>query len=202
MRVHTRVYKQDGTLVAEFKRAVLVPRKNRGLRGSAPRQAHGPDRRGFPLRPAAAQPTPTRRIEPVIDQRRGASGEFSQPSATDAGDLRRPARSAWRATARRTWRKRRASRDRRRARSWYALQLAARTGAGGALEAPGGLAAAQADLRAREVEALDHRLIGGSGLGGRPRRRRPSSGKPRGNMDCYVSPRRQAHSLSKAYGVS
>jgi hypothetical protein len=28
--VHTRVYKQDGTLVAEFKRAVLVPRKNPG----------------------------------------------------------------------------------------------------------------------------------------------------------------------------
>ena len=27
VRVHTRVYKQEGTLVAEFKRAVLVPRK-------------------------------------------------------------------------------------------------------------------------------------------------------------------------------
>jgi acyl dehydratase len=27
VKVHTRVYKQDGTLVAEFKRAVLVPRK-------------------------------------------------------------------------------------------------------------------------------------------------------------------------------
>jgi hypothetical protein len=26
VRVHTRVYKDDGTLVAEFKRAVLVPR--------------------------------------------------------------------------------------------------------------------------------------------------------------------------------
>ena len=25
VKVHTRVYKQDGTLVAEFKRAVLVP---------------------------------------------------------------------------------------------------------------------------------------------------------------------------------
>ena len=30
VRVHTRTYKQDGTLVAEFKRAVLVPRKNPG----------------------------------------------------------------------------------------------------------------------------------------------------------------------------
>ena len=30
VRVHTRVYNQDGTLVAEFKRAVLVPRKNLG----------------------------------------------------------------------------------------------------------------------------------------------------------------------------
>jgi acyl dehydratase len=30
VRVHTRVYKQDGTLVAEFKRAVLVPRKEAG----------------------------------------------------------------------------------------------------------------------------------------------------------------------------
>jgi acyl dehydratase len=26
VRVHTRAYNQDGTLVAEFKRAVLVPR--------------------------------------------------------------------------------------------------------------------------------------------------------------------------------
>src|ERR687896_185148 len=30
VKVHTRVYKQDGTLVAEFKRAVLVPRKAEG----------------------------------------------------------------------------------------------------------------------------------------------------------------------------
>src|SRR5918993_932067 len=30
VKVHTRAYKQDGTLVAEFKRAVLVPRKNHG----------------------------------------------------------------------------------------------------------------------------------------------------------------------------
>src|ERR687895_1831618 len=30
VRVHTRVYKQDGTLVAEFKRAVLVPRTPNG----------------------------------------------------------------------------------------------------------------------------------------------------------------------------
>src|SRR5215218_8978300 len=30
VKVHTKVYKQDNTLVAEFKRAVLVPRKNSG----------------------------------------------------------------------------------------------------------------------------------------------------------------------------
>jgi acyl dehydratase len=30
VKVHTRVYKQDGTLVAEFKRTVLVPRKEPG----------------------------------------------------------------------------------------------------------------------------------------------------------------------------
>jgi acyl dehydratase len=30
VRVHTRVYKQDGTMVAEFKRAVLVPRREPG----------------------------------------------------------------------------------------------------------------------------------------------------------------------------
>ena len=30
VKVHTRVYKQDNTLVAEFKRSVLVPRKNPG----------------------------------------------------------------------------------------------------------------------------------------------------------------------------
>jgi acyl dehydratase len=30
VKVHTRAYKQDGTLVAEFKRAVLVPRREPG----------------------------------------------------------------------------------------------------------------------------------------------------------------------------
>jgi acyl dehydratase len=30
VKVHTRAYKQDGTMVAEFKRAVLVPRKEPG----------------------------------------------------------------------------------------------------------------------------------------------------------------------------
>ena len=30
VKVHTRVYKQDGTLVAEFKRVVLVPRRTPG----------------------------------------------------------------------------------------------------------------------------------------------------------------------------
>ena len=35
VKVHTRVYKQDGTLVAEFKRLVLVPRKNPGQSLSA-----------------------------------------------------------------------------------------------------------------------------------------------------------------------
>jgi acyl dehydratase len=38
VRVHTRAYNQDGTLVAEFKRAVLVPRK---ANGDAP-EAEGP----------------------------------------------------------------------------------------------------------------------------------------------------------------
>jgi acyl dehydratase len=36
VRVHTRVFNQDGTLVAEFKRLVLVPRKNPGGDASAP----------------------------------------------------------------------------------------------------------------------------------------------------------------------
>jgi acyl dehydratase len=30
VKVHTRAYKQDGTLVAEYKRTVLVPRKEPG----------------------------------------------------------------------------------------------------------------------------------------------------------------------------
>jgi hypothetical protein len=30
VRVHTRVLNQDGTLVAEFKRLVLVPRRDAG----------------------------------------------------------------------------------------------------------------------------------------------------------------------------
>ncbi len=40
VKVHTRVYKQDGTLVAEFKRAVLVPRKQPG--DGEPPQAESP----------------------------------------------------------------------------------------------------------------------------------------------------------------
>ncbi len=40
VKVHTRVYKQDGTLVAEFKRAVLVPRKQSG--DGEPPQAESP----------------------------------------------------------------------------------------------------------------------------------------------------------------
>jgi acyl dehydratase len=35
VRVQTRVYKQDGTLVAEFKRAVLVPRSPEAIEGEA-----------------------------------------------------------------------------------------------------------------------------------------------------------------------
>jgi acyl dehydratase len=30
VKVHTRVYKQTGDLVAEFKRTVLIPKKNPG----------------------------------------------------------------------------------------------------------------------------------------------------------------------------
>ena len=41
VKVHTRVYKQDGTLVAEFKRTVLVPRRPEGTDGGAP-TAEGP----------------------------------------------------------------------------------------------------------------------------------------------------------------
>ena len=35
VKVHTRVYKQDGTLVAEFKRTVLVPRSPEAIEGGA-----------------------------------------------------------------------------------------------------------------------------------------------------------------------
>jgi acyl dehydratase len=33
VKVHTRVFNQDGTLVAEFKRLVLVPKRTPGDRG-------------------------------------------------------------------------------------------------------------------------------------------------------------------------
>jgi acyl dehydratase len=36
VKVHTRAFKQDGTLVAEFKRVVLVPRKEPGGAGGTP----------------------------------------------------------------------------------------------------------------------------------------------------------------------
>jgi acyl dehydratase len=35
VRVHTRVFNQDGTLVAEFKRLVLVPRREAGRTAGA-----------------------------------------------------------------------------------------------------------------------------------------------------------------------
>src|SRR5438093_6774501 len=41
VKVHTRVYKQDGTLVAEFKRAVLVPRSPEAI-GDDASTAEGP----------------------------------------------------------------------------------------------------------------------------------------------------------------
>jgi acyl dehydratase len=41
VRVHTRAFKQDGTLVAEFKRAVLVPRSPEAIEGDAS-TAEGP----------------------------------------------------------------------------------------------------------------------------------------------------------------
>jgi acyl dehydratase len=41
VKVHTRVYKQDGTLVAEFKRAVLGPRDPQAVEGHTP-EAEGP----------------------------------------------------------------------------------------------------------------------------------------------------------------
>ena len=37
VKVHTRVYKQDGTLVAEFKRAVLIPKSRKPRAAEAPR---------------------------------------------------------------------------------------------------------------------------------------------------------------------
>ena len=41
VKVHTRIYKQDGTLVAEFKRTVLVPRSPEAIEGGAS-AAEGP----------------------------------------------------------------------------------------------------------------------------------------------------------------
>ena len=52
VKVHTRVYKQDNTLVAEFKRTVLIPRKNPG--------------RGESLEnPGSRWPIPTQRERPI-----------------------------------------------------------------------------------------------------------------------------------------
>jgi acyl dehydratase len=41
VKVHTRAYNQDGTLVAEFKRAVLVRRRPEAGQGGGP-EAEGP----------------------------------------------------------------------------------------------------------------------------------------------------------------
>ena len=47
VKVHTRVYKQDGALVAEFKRAVLlVPRKQAGGAAGQSRRLPGAARHG------------------------------------------------------------------------------------------------------------------------------------------------------------
>jgi hypothetical protein len=64
VKVHTRVHNQDGTLVAEFKRLVLVPRKTPERRGR-PRATwsnptHGLRRNPYryPLVPAQSPPFP------------------------------------------------------------------------------------------------------------------------------------------------
>jgi acyl dehydratase len=41
VKVHTRAYNQDGVLVAEFKRLVLVPRRNPGSGSPEPAEAEG-----------------------------------------------------------------------------------------------------------------------------------------------------------------
>jgi acyl dehydratase len=70
VKVHTRVFNQDGVLVAEFKRLVLVPRKNPGsadstegnveyIRGAIP--SEGPPRMGaFPFPEPISVPKPLR----------------------------------------------------------------------------------------------------------------------------------------------
>ena len=55
VRVHTRVLNQDGVLVAEFKRLVLVPRRNPGgRRGGGERRVGRGRAVGCPDRPARA----------------------------------------------------------------------------------------------------------------------------------------------------
>ena len=56
VKVHTRVLNQDGVLVAEFKRLVLVPRKNPAS-SRATRPSSAPRRRRAP---AGATPRPAR----------------------------------------------------------------------------------------------------------------------------------------------
>ena len=61
VRVHTRVHKQDGTLVAEFKRAVLVPRRVESERASGRRAGRSRSSSGSRRGALAPSPTPIRR---------------------------------------------------------------------------------------------------------------------------------------------
>ena len=93
----TRVYKQDGTLVAEFKRAVLVPRRDPGADelapAAAPPEAQHPDHRGTAVEAAARHPDPEPGHRPV-EQQAAVDGERSQARTVAATCGRRPLRNA------------------------------------------------------------------------------------------------------------
>jgi acyl dehydratase len=94
VRVHTRVFKQDGTLVAEFKRAVLVPRRNRA--GDKRNRAQRPSGR---LRPGEAAPAPYS----SSPTRRARSAGTRPMSAMPAAAAAEPARPRPLARVSRPW---------------------------------------------------------------------------------------------------
>ena len=97
VRVHTRVFKEDGTLVAEFKRAVLVPRKPAGAACAAARDLDHPDRARRPPSGRARA-----RFRPGSSSSSAPARDAARRQPGSAASRRRPpgARSALRAPPR------------------------------------------------------------------------------------------------------
>ena len=192
VRVHTRVFKEDGTLVAEFKRAVLVPRKPRQPASRRRATCSTQIVRGLPAVRPLAWPSPTRFIVLVSTSPRWAGEPIQEAIVPPMSAGASSASPAPRRSADRRASPRRAGRCLKS--SWEMSQRAKASGR--ALQVGHGAQRPQALVRARLVELGQHAAFG---------RREGSPGRP-------ANPEQRKHDHDpgvsqpalplKAYGVS